>query len=135
MGVVKLPDDYHNDDIIGAGTSGLIVLHRVENIAIKFPHEPDEVDPRTELRCIQEAEIYEKLEVDGRPKSLLGYLGRYADTKFKGIRLEYAPEGCITRTLMRSNPSNDLRMRWSLQGTFRYPPATNLFPSINMFIH
>ncbi|KAK3295826.1 kinase-like domain-containing protein [Chaetomium fimeti] len=109
---VKYPAGFGFKDVVSHGISGLVVLDKSSQTVIKTPLFDD-----CEVALSRERHIYERLTQRGGHERIL----RYHGTVESGIRLEYAPNGDIRRTLcaqekepsMKTTPKQ--HQQWALQ--------------------
>jgi hypothetical protein len=81
---IKYPSGFGLKDVVGWGTTGLVVLDRSLKTVIKAPLNP--LDPESARLILREQQVYERFAERGSHKGILAYHRTFES----GIRLEYA---------------------------------------------
>ncbi|EGX88115.1 protein kinase, putative [Cordyceps militaris CM01] len=106
---IQYPSGFGYSDLVGWGTTGLVVLDRRTQTIIKTPFDPQ--DEENVCRLLRERQVYERLSERGGHEGLLSFIGPFES----GIRLEYAPN----HSLQSYNTEHDIefaqRLRWATE--------------------
>ncbi|KAF1994491.1 kinase-like protein [Amniculicola lignicola CBS 123094] len=106
---IQYPAGYGLEDVVGWGTTGLVVLDESSKTIIKTPFDPFDQD---RVRFIsQERRIYERLTNWGGHKGILSYHGTFES----GIRLEYAPNHDLRSFIKNYDVNFQQKLRWASQ--------------------
>ena len=106
---IQYPPGFGLSDVVGWGTSGLVVLDRSSKTIIKTPF--DSRNEECVRRISRERQVYERFVERGGHQGILSYNGTFES----GIRLEYAPN----HNLRSYNEEHEVgfaqRLRWAQQ--------------------
>lgn len=106
---IHYPSGFGLKDVVGWGTTGLIVLDKSSKTIVKTPIDPSDQE------CVhlisKEQQVYERLDDLGSHKGILSYHGTFES----GIRLEYAPNHSLKSFLTKHNVDSGQRLRWAAQ--------------------
>ncbi|TQV95466.1 spindle assembly checkpoint kinase [Cordyceps javanica] len=100
---IRWPSGFGLDDLVGYGSTGLVVLDSRTHTVVKTPFSPEH---RESLE--RERQIYERL---GQHDSILAYHGEFED----GVRLDNAPNYDIQSYMRRQHVDSSLCLRWMTQ--------------------
>jgi len=106
---IQYPSGFGLCDVVGWGTTGLVVLDKSSNTIIKTPF-----DSRNEeciCRMLRERQVYERFTEHGGHKGVLSYHGAVES----GIRLEYAPNHNLRSYIEEHTIGIAQRLRWAIQ--------------------
>ncbi|AEO55225.1 hypothetical protein MYCTH_2298848 [Thermothelomyces thermophilus ATCC 42464] len=106
---IRYPSGFGLGDVVGWGTTGMVVLDKFSNTVIKVPF--DHNSEECLLRMQREREVYERFARRGGHQGLLSYHGVFES----GIRLEYASRHNLRLHLGASDVSTAQRLRWAIQ--------------------
>ncbi|RSL95561.1 hypothetical protein CDV31_013835 [Fusarium ambrosium] len=103
---IQYPSGFSLKDVVGWGTTGLVVLDRSTRTVIKTP-----LDQENAALISREQQIYERLNEKGGHRGLLNYLGTFE----AGIRLEYASNHNLRSVNKEKQISEKQRISWAIQ--------------------
>lgn len=106
---IQYPPGFGLRDVIGWGTTGLVVHDQSSGTIIKVPIDPG--DDACMKRMRREQEVYERIRARGGHRSVL----RYEGSAGSGIRLEYAPSYNLRAYNEDHLVGLALKMRWATQ--------------------
>ncbi|AEO62452.1 uncharacterized protein THITE_2039513 [Thermothielavioides terrestris NRRL 8126] len=106
---IQYPSGFGLGDVVGWGTTGMVVLDKSSNTVVKVPF--DHNNEECILRMQRERDVYERFTQCGGHEGLLSYHGVFES----GIRLEYAPHHNLRLHLGASNISPAQQLRWAIQ--------------------
>ncbi|KAL2260597.1 hypothetical protein VTK26DRAFT_5346 [Humicola hyalothermophila] len=106
---IRYPSGFGLSDVVGWGTTGMVVLDKSSNTVVKTPF--DHSNEECLLRMQREREVYERFKQRGGHAGLLSYHGVYES----GIRLEYASRHNLRLHLRDSEVTTAQRLRWAIQ--------------------
>lgn len=106
---IQYPSGFGLSDVVGWGTTGLVVLDRSSRTIIKTPF--DSRNEECVRRMLRERQVYERFAERGGHKGILSYNGTFES----GIRLEYAPNSNIRSYNQENEVGFTQRLRWALQ--------------------
>ncbi|KAF4966175.1 hypothetical protein FZEAL_10680 [Fusarium zealandicum] len=103
---IQYPPGFGLKDVVGWGTTGLVVLDKSTRTVIKTP-----LDHENASLISRERQIYERFTEKGGHRGLLTYYGTFDS----GIRLQYASNYHL-RSVNKRNPGNGKeRLSWAIQ--------------------
>ncbi|KAI0398659.1 kinase-like protein [Xylaria palmicola] len=106
---IQYPSGFGLSDVVGWGTTGLVVLDKSSKTVIKTPF--DSRNEECARRISRERQVYERFAERGGHKGILSYNGTFES----GIRLEFASN----HNLRSYNEVHDVdfpqRLRWAIQ--------------------
>lgn len=102
---IQYPSGFSLKDVVGWGTTGLVVLDRSSNTIIKTP-----IDKDNKPFILREQQIYERFTEKGGHKGILQYYGTFNS----GIHLEYASNHHL-RTVNSNGVSQEQKLDWAIQ--------------------
>jgi serine/threonine protein kinase len=106
---IQFPSGFGLQDVVGWGTTGLVVLDESSQTIIKTPLDSF---AQESIRLIsKERQIYERLANRGGHKGILSYHGPFES----GIRLEYAPNHALQSFNKKHDVDLRQRLRWAAQ--------------------
>lgn len=103
---IQYPSGFSLKDVVGWGTTGLVVLDESTTTVIKTP-----LDQENAALILREQRIYERLAEKGGHRGLLNYYGTFE----AGIRLEYAPNHHLRTVNKEKQISEKQRISWAIQ--------------------
>lgn len=106
---IRYPSGFGLSDVVGWGTTGMVVLDKSSNTVVKVPF--DHNNEECLLRMRTEREVYERFARRGGHEGLLSYHGVFES----GIRLEYASRHNLRLHLEASDVSAVQQLRWAIQ--------------------
>ncbi|KAI8710833.1 EKC/KEOPS complex subunit BUD32 [Fusarium sp. LHS14.1] len=103
---IQYPSGFSLKDVVGWGTTGLVVLDKSTRTVIKTP-----LDQENTALILREQRIYERLNEKGGHRGLLNYFGTFE----AGIRLEYASNHDLRSVNKEKQISEKQRIFWAIQ--------------------
>ncbi|RSL40753.1 hypothetical protein CEP54_016031 [Fusarium duplospermum] len=103
---IQYPSGFGLQDVVGSGTTGLVVLDKPTSTVVKTP-----LDHENELLIAREKQVYERFAEKGGHKGLLGYYGTFES----GIRLQHASNYHLRSANKKDLVSENQRLSWVIQ--------------------
>ncbi|RSL96429.1 hypothetical protein CDV31_013465 [Fusarium ambrosium] len=103
---IQYPSGFGLQDVVGWGTTGLVVLDKPTSTVVKAP-----LDDENEPLIAREKQVYERFAEKGGHKGLLGYFGTFES----GIRLQHASNYHLRSTNKKGRVSENQRLSWVIQ--------------------
>lgn len=106
---IKYPSGFGYSDVVGWGTTGLVVLDKSSETIIKTPF--DSHNEECVRRILREQQVYERFAERGGHKGILSYHGAVES----GIRVEFAPNYNLRSYIEEPDVGLGQRLRWATQ--------------------